>query len=393
MAVDLTAGPDSGVRYSPAVSWRFAEHRSVQESVAQQRAPIDLGKCLETFCATERLNAFCSRCTKDKGEYVETMQQKTLSLWATPPVLIVQLKRFKRTPRTSYKLQTAVTFPLEGLNLLPYLAEEQHAEKRPKVVPRDAPETPDAPVTPVPPDHSSSEDAVSVATEAPERTDPAGSAQQSGRDKSAAEELPRVAPEDIPLTTSRNNVAYDLYAVVNHVGIMGAGHYFAYIRKGDQWYNFNDRRVMPISPEEVVSRAAYLLFYRRRDIGGLVDSEVPDLFERVFPSGPSPAGAAGTGLASGAGLAERPVGVVRGRSGHLGASYGTDTDVIYDSTAAHTDGAASEHSGTHEVNVPYPWTLHTEPVDQEEVARQNYSGSGGRRNYQDWWLSQQCSIS
>lgn len=59
---------------------------------------------------------------------------------------------------------------------------------------------------------------------------------------------------------------YDLYAVSNHVGDLGGGHYTAYAmnRVNDQWYSFNDRRVSALSPD-ILGRnnSAYVLFYNR----------------------------------------------------------------------------------------------------------------------------------
>eukprot|EP01124_Arcella_intermedia_P023070 TRINITY_DN3578_c0_g1_i1.p1 TRINITY_DN3578_c0_g1~~TRINITY_DN3578_c0_g1_i1.p1 ORF type:complete len:960 (+),score=199.61 TRINITY_DN3578_c0_g1_i1:223-2880(+) len=61
---------------------------------------------------------------------------------------------------------------------------------------------------------------------------------------------------------------YDLYAVSNHYGSMGGGHYTAYTRHrtNNKWYKCDDSSVSEASPGEVVSRAAYVLFYRRRDV-------------------------------------------------------------------------------------------------------------------------------
>ncbi|QCE09523.1 ubiquitin carboxyl-terminal hydrolase 8 [Vigna unguiculata] len=57
---------------------------------------------------------------------------------------------------------------------------------------------------------------------------------------------------------------YTLYAVSNHYGSMGGGHYTAFVhRGGDQWYDFDDSHVNPISKEKIKSSAAYVLFYRR----------------------------------------------------------------------------------------------------------------------------------
>jgi ubiquitin C len=60
---------------------------------------------------------------------------------------------------------------------------------------------------------------------------------------------------------------YRLYAVVNHSGSLSYGHYTAYARVGESeerpWYHFNDAMVSPAKDEEVVSKAAYILFYER----------------------------------------------------------------------------------------------------------------------------------
>ncbi|KAE8705771.1 Ubiquitin carboxyl-terminal hydrolase 8 [Hibiscus syriacus] len=57
---------------------------------------------------------------------------------------------------------------------------------------------------------------------------------------------------------------YMLYAVSNHYGSMGGGHYTAFVHHGGgQWYEFDDSHVYPIGPEKIKTSAAYLLFYRR----------------------------------------------------------------------------------------------------------------------------------
>ncbi|KAJ0820588.1 putative ubiquitinyl hydrolase 1 [Helianthus annuus] len=58
---------------------------------------------------------------------------------------------------------------------------------------------------------------------------------------------------------------YDLYALTNHYGSMGSGHYTAHIKLIDEnrWYNFDDNHISPINEDEVKTNAAYVLFYRR----------------------------------------------------------------------------------------------------------------------------------
>lgn len=57
---------------------------------------------------------------------------------------------------------------------------------------------------------------------------------------------------------------YMLYAVSNHYGSMGGGHYTAFVHHGgDQWYDFDDSHVSPIPEDKIKTSAAYVLFYRR----------------------------------------------------------------------------------------------------------------------------------
>ncbi|KAL3530293.1 hypothetical protein ACH5RR_009615 [Cinchona calisaya] len=57
---------------------------------------------------------------------------------------------------------------------------------------------------------------------------------------------------------------YMLYAISNHHGSMGGGHYTAFVHHaGGQWYDFDDSRVSPINEDKLKSSAAYVLFYRR----------------------------------------------------------------------------------------------------------------------------------
>ncbi|KAJ1287809.1 hypothetical protein BS78_02G039200 [Paspalum vaginatum] len=58
---------------------------------------------------------------------------------------------------------------------------------------------------------------------------------------------------------------YRLYAISNHYGNMGGGHYTAsiYHEEGKGWYKFDDECVTPISEDKIKTAAAYVLFYRR----------------------------------------------------------------------------------------------------------------------------------
>ncbi|XP_023812130.1 ubiquitin carboxyl-terminal hydrolase 19 isoform X1 [Oryzias latipes] len=90
---------------------------------------------------------------------------------------------------------------------------------------------------------------------------------------------------------------YDLYAVINHYGGMIGGHYTAYARlpsdKNSQrsdvgWRLFDDSTVTMVEESQVVTRYAYVLFYRRRNS----PVERPPRFLRpVGADSPSGAGA------------------------------------------------------------------------------------------------------
>lgn len=63
------------------------------------------------------------------------------------------------------------------------------------------------------------------------------------------------------------SVHYSLFAVSNHYGGLGGGHYSAYCRKGgSQWYEFDDGSVTPVPEGRLVDSSAYVLFYRRKDL-------------------------------------------------------------------------------------------------------------------------------
>ncbi|XP_004018513.3 ubiquitin carboxyl-terminal hydrolase 4 isoform X2 [Ovis aries] len=60
---------------------------------------------------------------------------------------------------------------------------------------------------------------------------------------------------------------YDLIAVSNHYGAMGVGHYTAYAKNklNGKWYYFDDSNVSLACEDQIVTKAAYVLFYQRRD--------------------------------------------------------------------------------------------------------------------------------
>ncbi|KAM0284835.1 hypothetical protein ACHAQH_001756 [Verticillium albo-atrum] len=122
---------------------------------------------------------------------------------------------------------------------------------------------------------------------------------------------------------------YDLCAVDEHFGGLGGGHYTAWAKNfvDHQWYHFNDTSVSPGKAESSVTKAAYLLFYRRRSsipLGGPRLREICERFDsaseeeedeqdtadsgegRRLGEGSSPTGS--SRLGSGAGAIRLPAG-------------------------------------------------------------------------------------
>ena len=77
--------------------------------------------------------------------------------------------------------------------------------------------------------------------------------------------------DDVQMTTQET--VYDLYAVTNHYGSMGFGHYTAFIAgetncksEASNWYEVDDCRITPENAKKICSSAAYVLYYRKRQL-------------------------------------------------------------------------------------------------------------------------------
>jgi ubiquitin C-terminal hydrolase len=197
-----------------------AAHKKQQDMMAHQ---ISLQKCFENFTTPERLDDdnmyYCSTCKK------HVRATKTMELWRLPNVLVVHLKRFEfRNAIRSFKDETFVDFPIEGLDMSPYCAH---------------------------PNATVPSSAVGASSLGSTNTD--------------------FSVDSIP-------AIYDLFGVVNHYGRLGFGHYTAFARRWDEngmdkdWALFDDSSVHSVGEQgpntrghdAIVGPAAYVLFYRRR---------------------------------------------------------------------------------------------------------------------------------
>ena len=74
--------------------------------------------------------------------------------------------------------------------------------------------------------------------------------------------------ECVPFKDTNTCYLYDLYGVVNHFGTMSGGHYTATIKneRTQEWLYYDDSSVRTYAEGDVVSKSAYILFYRRKDL-------------------------------------------------------------------------------------------------------------------------------
>ncbi|GAA5864946.1 hypothetical protein JCM3774_003920 [Rhodotorula dairenensis] len=179
---------------------------------------ITLADCLTEFTKEERLGEDDMwYCSQCKEHKQAT---KKVELWKVPDVLVFALKRFSSSRYSRDKIDDLVDFPvLEALDMEPFV-EGDRVEKR------------------------------------------------------LAEQM-----TNAPHISEPDSLTYELYAVSNHFGGLGGGHYTAFAKNPEngRWYDFDDSRVTEINPDRVKSSAAYLLFYRRRTarpIGGAKSREL-----------------------------------------------------------------------------------------------------------------------
>uniref|UniRef100_K3WZ92 ubiquitinyl hydrolase 1 n=1 Tax=Globisporangium ultimum (strain ATCC 200006 / CBS 805.95 / DAOM BR144) TaxID=431595 RepID=K3WZ92_GLOUD len=260
-------------------------HSSVAKNEAIDKGPVPLKHCLDAFTSEEKISeGYCSSCRT----HVE--MTKKLEIWRLPPVMVVHLKRFQYTQTYRRKLASLVEFPIEGLDLSCCVApHEEFPEKYPMKRSKDEPvkkavesktngaatengtdvvAKPDAPET----------DTAKVGDKAEENAEPSTVPRTGSVPNAKVMNRARRGYTNTNLDQSRClETNYDLYGVVNHQGALGGGHYTAYAKNfvDDQWYYYDDERVRVVEESRVVSPSAYLLFYLRSDMKGML---VKDMF-------------------------------------------------------------------------------------------------------------------
>ncbi|KAJ3302263.1 hypothetical protein HDV03_005202 [Kappamyces sp. JEL0829] len=178
---------------------------------------ISLGDCLEDFTQPEKLAAYtCKKCNMAREA------TKQLSIKTLPPVLSIQLKRFEHNEKSSSKIESFVKIS-STLDMTPLTTRSV----RMKTI-----------------------------------------LQQSSKAKS---------PRNIPFDSVVDGVPsykYSLFAVINHEGKLDTGHYKAYCRVRDGWYQFDDHNITEVNLSQVLKCNSYMCFYVRDHVE-YVPSERP----------------------------------------------------------------------------------------------------------------------
>jgi ubiquitin carboxyl-terminal hydrolase 4/11/15 len=177
-------------------TWEAFIHPEYSEAVkaatAKSQRGISLQDCLDEFTREEELGEEDPwYCPKCKKHQQAT---KKFDLWSVPDVLVVHLKRFSSSRSLRDKIEAFVDFPIEGLDLTEMVQEGKIAKQL----------------------------------------------QELGVD---------VDSRDL-----EEPLLYDLYAVDEHRGGLGGGHYRAYASNDitGQWYQFDDAFVSLSRPEAAV---------------------------------------------------------------------------------------------------------------------------------------------
>lgn len=163
------------------------EYTEAKKAALEKRGKgLSIDDCLMEFTKEEQLGEddlwYCPRCKKHQ------QATKKFDLWRVPDILAVHLKRFSNSRALRDKIDTFVDFPIQGLDLTDLVGERNVGQKL----------------------------------------------AESGVDI-----------EGLGIGNVEEPLIYDLYAVDEHLGGLGGGHYRAYALNHvtEQWYHFDDSYV------------------------------------------------------------------------------------------------------------------------------------------------------
>jgi ubiquitin carboxyl-terminal hydrolase 4/11/15 len=194
---------------------------SIQKDEEEERKH-NLYTLIQKFCEPETLDENNKyKCTNCKSQ---VLGNKKLSIYKAPKYLIVHMKKLKYG--YGFRLgggssdHLMVDFPVTDFDLTPYVTDK-------------------API-----------ESYNIPNE-------------EFMDKDNQKLASRIIPE---FHWNKDKLVYDCFGVINHYGSMNFGHYTAYAKNNGNWYCYDDSTVTAVSnPERIVTEAAYVLFYERKD--------------------------------------------------------------------------------------------------------------------------------
>ena len=250
----------------------------------------NLYECFKLFSEPETLNAdnawYCSVCKEHKEA------PKEMKIYKTPKYLVLHLKRFKggESILSSGKISTKILFPVI-LDLTEYvLNHELPTEYQPmEEIKEEIKENVLENKTEV--KNTDLEDIAlefEIINEKKEMEIEENSNEnncdnianniekKNGNNENDSEEM-EIEENKKPLIKANNEeylekeeksnkkLQYRLYAISNHYGSVGFGHYTAFglHPKDNSWYCFDDSSVNKVTEDQIVTSAAYILFYER----------------------------------------------------------------------------------------------------------------------------------
>ncbi|GJD09353.1 Ubiquitin carboxyl-terminal hydrolase 22 [Galdieria sulphuraria] len=237
-----------------------------------------LQECLTYFTSPEELDngttRYCDYCQQHTSFY------KRVAIQRLPQILCFHLKRFQHGldgKGVSSKIESEIGFPIRSLDMSRYISSE--------ILERN--DLPQA--SPIGVERDDEEDiqfkSISKAKKDDEISSsfiqndfPLSESKEYLCSRSTKEQLSELNDGsnmntslwNIQSNYNEEEIFYDLYAVVNHIGKMDHGHYITWIREQNTWLKCDDEviSVEPFSTESVASSSqAYLLFYISRKCG------------------------------------------------------------------------------------------------------------------------------
>jgi ubiquitin carboxyl-terminal hydrolase 4/11/15 len=174
--------------------------------------------------------------------------------------------------------------------------------------------------------------------------------------------------DKVGLKEDGKDYTYDLFAVDNHSGSLGGGHYTAFAKnfEDNEWYDYNDSMCHKIhSVDRLKTAQAYLLFYRRRSSKPLGPKYLQELVEE-YRSPPMDAEA--DGAETGEARLDGPPTSLHGSSSDsaaAGAGAGTTTSNRARSAIGSDDGGSPAGAGP-TADSPLTTTLMTTGHDDSD---------------------------